>query len=272
MSSQINSSIFDISYRMCYDLYRKCDSLPIYHTFTMKKQKTITFLVSLGVILLSTISINTYAGSNCQSLYGGGQTCPTENKLVLDKKVLNPKSNTTKGGVIAEEFVDNLNINDPKYKAGQTIRFQLNITNIGKTTLQNILIEDTLPENIIFTPTEGNYDSNSHKYTQTIPQLNADETKTIIITGTIAEDKNLPQDLGVICSVNNATAQTTNNYTDDSAGYCIERNPQPERTVYQVPNIKSTPKTGPELLALIGLIPSGIGGILLRKKSLNKVA
>lgn len=234
-----------------------------------------TTIVTAGLFLATapSASADMYGASNCQPMYGGGQTCPMENKLVLDKKVLNPQgSSNTKGGLKAEEFVDNLGINDPKYKADQTIKFQLNITNTGTEAVSNILVEDTLPDNVVFVSGDGKFDAGSKLYTQTIDKLEANETKTIVITAKTVKDASLPQDQGIICPVNHAQASATDNFTDDTAQFCIERKVlitkvTPNITVYPAPKAKATPKTGPEMLTLFALIPSGLGGLILRRRS-----
>ena len=55
--------------------------------------------------------------SNCQVIYGGGEVCETKVKFTINKLVQNPG----KGG----NYVENLNINDPRLKPGQNVNFKI---------------------------------------------------------------------------------------------------------------------------------------------------
>jgi hypothetical protein len=95
----------------------------------------------------------------------------------------------------------------------------------------------------------------------------------------------LPVNQGVTCITNNARVQSGNITNGDTASYCIQliagipTNPsgvpvngsQPTTKggtpVYEPQPVTTVPKTGPETLALIGLLPTGAFGYYLRKKS-----
>lgn len=84
---------------------------------------------------------------------------------------------------------------------------------------------------------------------------------------------------------NGPTATPTNNPTATPTNIVITATPTPQviivtkvvekqvlgttkggQTVYQTPQVVTTPGTGPETLALFSLIPSGIAGFILRRK------
>jgi len=71
--------------------------------------------------------------------------------------------------------------------------------------------------------------------------------------------------------VNQASAREDNGATAaDSAQACIEKQVLGAGPVTQVITsapVKKIPETGPEMASLLLLIPSGIGGYLLKKKS-----
>ena len=229
--------------------------------------------IILSIALLTFVGISagsayaSYGSVACQPIYGGGQTCLTSDKIVLDKKVLNPSS--SKGKIQA--FVDNLSVNDPKYFAGQNIKFELTVTNTSDSTIPEITVSDTFPSYVEFVKGSGNFDSGSKTLTFKIPNLNADESRKYIIEGKVVSADMLPSGQGVVCVVNQAAAKTGNNESLDNSQFCIERTVITTKggiPVMDAPKgLKQTPSTGPEMLALIGLIPAGLGGLYLRKRA-----
>ncbi len=65
--------------------------------------------------------------------------------------------------------------------------------------------------------------------------------------------------------VNQSFASANDINVQDNAQLCIQKT----LPVFPAPTAKTTPKTGPEALALIGLIPSAIAGLVLRKRSMK---
>lgn len=238
----------------------------------MKTILLTTSFIAAGLFLTtSNAHAEMYGTPNCNALYGSGETCIQEGKLVLDKKVLHPTTSNTKGGK-TEQFVDNLGINDPKYKPDQTIRFQLVVTNTGSKALTNIKVEDTMPQYVLSVTGEGKFDTNTKIYSQTIDKLDANASRTIIITAKIAPATELPEDQGITCLINHAEATTINDSTEDNSQFCVEKPvlPKKDTKVYPAPVVKKTPPTGPEAFALIPVIGGAISGILLRRKTYNK--
>lgn len=208
---------------------------------------------------------NAFAGeSNCQVVYGGGQTCTTSVKFTVNKLVQIP----TKGG---GDFVDNFTINDQKLSGGQTVNFKIVITNTGDTTLKNLTVVDTFPQFLNFTAGNGTFNSNNKTLTFVIDSLDAGKSAEFVISAKASEEKDLPNGSGVTCTTNNVLAtDSTGSQGSDNAQVCIQKNvlaaaaaPQ----VFEKVPTKQIPATGPELYSLIGLIPAGLGGIYLRRKS-----
>jgi len=102
--------------------------------------------------------------------------------------------------------------------------------------------------------------------------LTAGESKTFTVTAKTADQGQIPSDQGITCVVNQVMATSDNGQqSSDNSQFCIQKPVLGETKgglkVFPAPAITTTPATGPEMLPLIGLIPSGALGFLLRKKS-----
>ncbi|MCL4354515.1 hypothetical protein M1349_03540 [Patescibacteria group bacterium] len=228
------------------------------------------FLILVALIAGFLILAKTFAladDTNCQPIYGGGQTCVNKGKIQLNKKVQKPGT---------DQFVENLSRdNDPRFAPNQSVSFQLFVTNTGEQTLGQVEVKDTFPQFVNFTSGPGDFDNNTKTLTFLVFNLNPNETRTFTIVGTTVDTNNLPGNQGITCVVNRAEAVSDNNTSSDNATLCIEKvlpTPAPSVTkgglpVVTTPKITTTPPTGPEMLPLIGLIPAGIGGLFLRRKA-----
>lgn len=202
----------------------------------------------------------------CQPIYGGGETCVQKGNILINKTVANPKTGT---------FVDNLSINDDKFLQDQTVTFQLAVTNTGGTTLSTVNVKDVFPQFVNFVAGPGNFDPNSKTLTFALNNLNPNESRTFTLTAVIVNANELPADRGIVCVVNQAQASSNGQLSSDNAQFCIQK----QVLAAQVPTTKgglkvfapqpvtTTPATGPEMLPLIGLIPTGLIGFFLRKKA-----
>lgn len=225
-----------------------------------------TIITSIALAVLATtlfVSQSMASGeSNCQIIYGGGQVCNTSVKFTINKLVQTP----------GKDYVDNLTVNDPRYSAGQIVNFKIVITNTGSTELKNLSVVDTFPQHVNFSTGEGNYDSNSRKLSFTIGSLPVGQSREFIITSKVDDEGKLPTNSGVNCLVNTARAvDASGAAAEDSSQVCIQKNfvtavPTPE--VFQKVPVKNIPNTGPEMLPLIGLIPTAIAGFMLRRKKI----
>jgi uncharacterized repeat protein (TIGR01451 family) len=229
------------------------------------KKLFVTGLVFIFGLIAAAHSYASYGSVACQPIYGGGETCEYSNKFVLDKKVLNPAS-VTKGS--SGTYVDNLSINDPRFAPNQKVLFELAITNTGNTTLGEITLTDIFPSYVTFVSGPGSYDKNSNTLTLKVVNLNPNETRKYVVEGKINDASNLPGGQGVVCVVNQASATYNNDQSKDNSQFCIEvTTTKGGLPVMPAPVITETPATGPEMLPLLSLIPAGIGGLLLRKRS-----
>lgn len=225
--------------------------------------------ITLASIALATIlSVSTaFADTTCTPVYGGGQNCVTTGQLAPSKTVRNPAT-----GV----FVANLGPNDPKYHANDTVPFQVTVTNNSGSTINNITVVDSFPTMILCQNSE-NVACNTSNGTLTISvgTLNSGQSRTLNVNGKVIA--NLPT--GVTCNQEPTTRTTRNiaTITADnqpsqqvSASVCLENGAVTSTngvTIFPAPTVNKTPATGPEALALIGLLPAGGLGAFLRKKS-----
>lgn len=237
----------------------------------MKKLTAILASISL-VALFATSNAYGAGYAGCQPIYGGGETCVTSGNLLINKTVQTPFS-TTKGGVAQGAFVDNLSVNDSKFAPGETITFKISVTNSGDAVISNVTVTDTLPVYVSFVAGPGNFDSNTKKLTFQVTNLNPGETREFTLTGKVADSNTLPSNQTVTCDVNQAQATADNGQkSTDNAQFCVEKQVVPTTKgglpILPVPQKKFVaPETGPEMLALIGLIPSGLAGLYLRKRT-----
>jgi len=224
------------------------------------------FILSLvlSVVATALVAGASYADSNCQPIYGGGQTCITSTNILINKRVQNPNNG---------QFVDNLSINDPRFVANQNVIFQLVVTNTGNTNLDKVVVKDIFPQFINFVSGPGNFDTNSKTLTFEVNNLVAGESRTFSVEGRISTDKDLTAGSGINCIVNQATAQIVSNgqMSQDNSQLCIQKGVAPTTKgglpVLPAPVMTTTPPTGPEMAVLPLLSGSGILGYFLRKKS-----
>jgi uncharacterized repeat protein (TIGR01451 family) len=227
----------------------------------MNFRNSLAAVAATAVFLASTAGAFASSGtSQCQIIYGGGQVCQDQIKFTVDKKVQQP----TKGG----GYVDNMSNNDTRFQPGNDVAFQITITNTGNTTISNLTVVDTLPSNLTFVSGAGNYNSSNNTITYTINNLEAGKSNQQTFVARIADGSKFSQ--AVTCLTNSVVANDNNgNSASDKAGLCVENKittaPQPK--VFTTVPPKSIPSTGPELLALVGLLPLGATGLYLRKKS-----
>lgn len=246
-------------------------------SFFLKNMKTTiaTAIIAAGFLFLASPVYGAGSSTNCQPIYGGGQTCVQTGNIVVDKKVSHPQNGS---------FVDNLGVNDPKFAPDQTVAFQITITNNGGSDLSKVSIKDIFPQYVSFVSGVGNYDANAKTLSFDIANLKAKEARTFTLSGKVAGANSLPEN--VVCVVNQAQASADNQNAADNAQFCIQKQAvqpaQPGQPESQVPattkgglkvfppaQVKTTPATGPEAAILFGLVPTGILGHFLRKRSLN---
>ncbi len=225
------------------------------------------FIAPILFGLTTLFAIPAFADTTCQPIYGGGQSCVQTGNILINKTVMNPSTNV---------FVDNLSVNDPHYVPNGITTFQLVVTNTGSATLSTVDVKDIFPQFVTFASGPGTFDSNTKTLSFQITNLNPGESRTFTITGNIVSSSQLPSNQ-ISCVVNQATATSNGQTSTDNAQFCVE-NPAPTSAaqpvttkgglpVFPAPAVTTTPKTGPEALALAALLPTGLFGQFLRKKA-----
>lgn len=218
----------------------------------MKKALSLFFLIT-AVYLLPSIAL--------AQQYGVG--APAALQLVVNKLIMHPKS-----GV----FVENLTPNDPKVAPQGVVTFKTTVTNSANAKLSGVKLTDNLPQFVNFGTGPGKFDEKSQTLTIDVGDLAPSETKTFTFTTKVVSQDKLPADKATVCVVNQAVVTADSQKAQDNAQFCIEKQVLGVPTkgglrVFPPPSISVTPPTGPEMLALAALIPSGLAGIFLRRKS-----
>ncbi len=231
--------------------------------------KNFIFIVLLiAFAIFAPVTANAAGAENCTPIYGGGESCLPQDKISVDKKVKEPNS---------DKFVDNLSSSQAKYKAGDTITFQLTITNKGKETLKEVTAIDKLPAYIIYTSGPGSFDTKTRTLSFKINGLKPNESRNFMVVGTV---NNVGKST---CVVNYASVRSGNLKADDNSRFCLEKSVCVEGPASQTqPNqpttkggypvmpapkgITETPATGPSALSLLSLLPLGLAGFYIRKR------
>ena len=224
--------------------------------------KALKVLLIAGIVFINSQLINkAFAQAPCQPIYGGGETCILSKDITLDIKILNPDTN---------KMVDNLGINDPKYRSGFIVTFQVLITNSRTTIIEKINMEDTFPQFVNFSSGPGSFNNSTGILTFDVDNLMPQETRTINIFGRIVDENQLSFPENVICLVNQVTAIVPDPAAgQDNSQFCIEKKAvaitKGGFPVLSPVPVGTAPSTGPEALVLFSLIPAGISGWMLRK-------
>lgn len=218
--------------------------------------RRILFSILFFIILGSTIKHPAFA-SPCTPIYGGGDTCPT-NQFSIEKTVMNPATN---------KFVTNLGITDQAYTIHDTVNFQVTITNNTNQKLTTITVKDILPDSLDFVSGQGTWDTKNKILSTTIPTLDAN--KAIVFTITTKVLINPPSE--PLCDNNKATATMNDKTMFATTQFCIQHSAfqtQTNTPIYPTSkNTSKTPKTGAEELCLLAFLPlSGVGIYLKRIK------
>lgn len=224
--------------------------------------KVFLSIFAILIFALTASAQGVLADTACQPIYGGGQTCVQVGNILINKTVQNPQTGA---------FVDNLNINDPKFAPAVAVKFNITVTNTGSSTINKTTVKDTLPQFVSFVSGPGSFDSNTKVLTFDVGNLAAGESRIFTIAGRVADGGQLPADQGITCVVNQALATAENGQqSSDNSQFCIQKPVLGETKgglkVFPAPAVTTTPSTGPEMLSLIGLIPTGLAGFMLRKK------
>lgn len=234
--------------------------------------KKLISIVSIALTVSALSAGSAFAASSggsqeCQAIYGGGESCTQSGQIKVNKTVKNPQT-----GV----FVENLGTNDARFTSDSEVTFKITVANTSNTAVTNVTVKDVFPQLVSFTQGVGKFDNNSKTLTFTIDKLGANEVRDFFVMGKIAGKNQLPG--GIVCLVNQATVSLDGKISEDNTQFCVEKdiptqvlgNPATTKgglPVYPPAKVTTTPSTGPEAFSLIALIPSAVGGMLLRRKS-----
>lgn len=234
------------------------------------------------------------AAVSCQPIYGGGQSCIQVGPVYIKKLVSHPKTGS---------FVDSLDQNADKFSPDQSLSFQITVTNTGTTMLPKVTIKDTFPREVKDINGPGALDTANKILTYELSNLNPGESRTNTISAKIISAGELAD--GITCAVNQSTAAAESESSQSNVKFCIQKlaigapgvviaptaapgvtgvpvtpaegakgapiTPavtKGGKVVFPAPAVTITPPTGPEALALLGLLPTGALGYFLRKKSI----
>ena len=237
--------------------------------------------------------------STCVQINNGGDTCFQSDTFTINKKVLSPTAAVITGQTLQDAaFIDNTDMKAPFTPANTLTAFRLYITNTSNNDLQNITVVDRLPAHYLtYVTSEGKYNEKDKTTTFTIASLPSGQTRAFTIQIMTAMGTLLPSD--PVCVTNQARVTVTNERfsilpdevkeSQDNARLCITKNetdgtpvtvttqqssgqPNPTTTKGGLPVVSptptnKTPETGAESLILIGLLPAGALGFLLRRKA-----
>lgn len=237
----------------------------------------------------------------CSPLFNGGPTCQQSDVVSLNKKVLSPKVAANKDVVLSDnDFVENVTQKDTQYTPSTPTAFRLYVTNKTNKELKDVAISDVFPQNFLtFVTGPGNFDVKTHTFSTKVT-LKANETKKITIQVLTASSDEITKNNSPLCTINVATASVNNKTSQDNSMLCVDMPGRPEANTQtamepsfptqnstspaptnppqtkgglpvNIPitkeQVKKTPDTGPQALVLVGLLPAGILGHLLRKRS-----
>lgn len=227
------------------------------------------FFINKGYSIADTSTDN----SGCQVVYGGGESCPSQNLSVV-KMVQKPDGT---------DYVKNLSINDPKFNPGQNVTFQITVKNNGTADINNIVVNDTFPQYMSFVsgPSNSTFNTNNNVLNFKISKLTPGQNQIFTIVGQTSADSSYPSDKTIICVTNQVQVTENSLNSQDSSQFCIQREnitPIPTSTVsyvtttptpqvMQTTTATTTPSTGAEMFAWLALIPGGISGVFIRKLS-----
>lgn len=235
----------------------------------MNKSLSIISTVAFLLTLNTGVALADYGSSQCQPIYGGGESCATTPQLEINKTVQNPQTKL---------FVDNLSVSDPKFSTGKTVTFKITVKNTSNSKLTDLTITDILPDFVDFASGVGSFDSKTKTLTIKLDKLDSNEARDFFVLAKVVSQNSLPADQNVTCVVNQSMIAVNGKKSQDNSQFCIEKvtaTPTPVNPgvtkgglkVFPPAEVQKTPDTGPEAIALFGLIPSGIGGLFLRRKS-----
>lgn len=206
------------------------------------------------ILSLIAFALFIFAPTTASAQYVTNVTTSAPGQISINKMVQNPTNN---------QFVDNLNMSDTHFLAGQNVTFRLQVTNKGGSDLNNILVTDTLPDFIDFVSGPGSFDAGSKTLTFSIDKLGPSQSKDFDLITRVKPQNQLPNNQ-VTCLTNLGQARADQLFSQDTAVFCIENQ--------VLAPVQELPKTGPSKAGLIlaGSFTFLIAAIFLNKLSLAR--
>lgn len=250
------------------------------------------FIFTLIIVAITSIGLfsvvsSVFADDSCLSIFNGGKSCLTSKIISVKKEIKDPQTNM---------YVPFLTTSGPYFSPDQQIIFRVTVENISNNKLTNITVTDTFPQYMTYVKGNGTYDTKKKTLNTKFDSLEAKERKTYEITGKIASAKDIPQP--TMCFINVASTTVRGSTSQTNTQYCVQKTqttnqqPTPEqpttpttkgglpvqdvptqsnngKLVYAPQSLKQVPPTGAETIAWMALLPTGLIGMLLRKRSSN---
>ena len=250
--------------------------------------KYLAILITLLTVgFLTTTAVSAQTTPECFNIYNSLGACATSDAVSVQKQIQNPGTNT---------FVDILPVNEARIKPGGDAVFRITITNRSNGVLKDINFTDALPGALEFVSTQkGDFNSTNNTITYSIKELGVGASETFDVYTRVKADQ-LPTQ-ALVCLTNLASIKTGREEATDNVQFCIGDTPSQTNTgsntsqataqtttqggqtgtttkggkvVHGAYVPATSPDTGPEMLALIPLVPAAIGGYFLRRKSSSK--
>ncbi|MGI5827913.1 MAG: hypothetical protein ACOX6V_02715 [Patescibacteria group bacterium] len=224
----------------------------------MKKLLFALFFVATGfLIYFLTTAESAYASRICREVYGGGLVCE-EKEIDVDKVVFSPHKNT---------FVDNIPRDELVFSSGETVTFELRVTNTGNIVVHQVTLKDFLP-NWLEWQSGGDTSGGSGVVQFEVFDLDPGETETRSFQARIKDTSALSE--MAMCVTNKVVAMFDSEEDIDTANFCIAREAVVEKEEIvvkeKVLGVEELPPTGTNFPLVLLAGPVGffaLGSVLL---------
>ena len=193
-------------------------------------------LIVISAVVLFSVGNATKVYADCESNYGGGETCIYNKSFRIEKQVRISGDSDWKDKVTGVE-------------EGETVEFKIKIKNVGEVEVDDMKMKDFLPSEL--------YRVGGDDLTEEWDDFEPGETKTFIIKvkvhGSEYDNDNIDK-----CVVNKAELKYKGKFEGaDTATVC-----------YATGEFKELPKTGAEsmLVSVLGLVAI-VAGLSIKKSS-----
>jgi uncharacterized repeat protein (TIGR01451 family) len=180
-----------------------------------------------------------------------GSECPQGTSLVVDKLIRDPRS---KG----EVYVDNLTYSDYRFSPGEDIIFKVIVKNTGTSQVQNVKLNDTLPNVVNYVLLSGGVSTTVREVSSDLGYLDPNQTKEWYLRVRVKPAAELPAD--TVCGDPNAinkvfVTSSNTGQANDTSSFCTQR---------KVLGAETQPESGAEIyiiaVGLLGITAVGLFG------------